>query len=248
MSCVPYVLVHKCCVIIIIFLWKWIQLSEGYVLVGFGHNSFIVILAVYHLSVVGKTWQRNTLQSIFAIAHTYTLWQNTFLQLTVVWPNLSLLNYYTPAPQWRLLVHSFHSPSGAHTHTFLMHACVSRWSCWVSAWGVCLNWLEACLPSWCNRKHDGFVSQRYRLESHRGDGYFFRTPSALSFVFLWHTHTHTHTHTLSLSLHLHLSTISDPSSKTTTRAMLSSNLQTVQKRMVLPKPMQEPAWEGLPQV
>ena len=27
---------------------------------------------------------------------------------------------------------------------------------------------EACLPSWCNRKHYGRVSQRYRFESRRG--------------------------------------------------------------------------------
>ena len=44
---------------------------------------------------------------------------------------------------------------------------------------------EACLPSWCNRKHYGRVSQRYRFESRRGQWALFSLiPSALSFVFL----------------------------------------------------------------
>ena len=63
-----------------------------------------------------------------------------------------------------------------------------------SVWSVCFDWREACLPSWCNRKHYGRVSQRYRFESRRGQWALFSlTPSALSFVFLWHTNTHTHT-------------------------------------------------------
>ena len=38
----------------------------------------------------------------------------------------------------------------------------------------------------------GRVSQRYRFESRRGQWALFSLiPSALSFVFLWHTHTHT---------------------------------------------------------
>ena len=61
---------------------------------------------------------------------------------------------------------------------------------------VCFDWREACLLSWCNRKHEGRISQRYRFESRRGEWALFSLmPSALSFVFLWHTHTHTHTHT-----------------------------------------------------
>ena len=73
---------------------------------------------------------------------------------------------------------------------------IVSWSSWrVSVWSVCFDWREACLPSWCNRKHDGRVSQRYRFESRRGQWALFSLiPSALSFVFLWHTHTHTHTH------------------------------------------------------
>ena len=77
-----------------------------------------------------------------------------------------------------------------------MHACVSRWSWWVSVWSVCLNWCEACLLSWCNWKHDGRVSLKYRLESRRGERAFF--PQAVNSIFrlsLTHTHTHTHTHT-----------------------------------------------------
>ena len=67
---------------------------------------------------------------------------------------------------------------------------VSRSSRRVSVWSVCFDWREACLPSWCNRKHYGRVSQRYRFESRRGQWALFPlTPSALSFVFLWHTHT-----------------------------------------------------------
>ena len=51
-------------------------------------------------------------------------------------------------------------------------------------------------PSWCNRKHGGRVSKRYRFESRRGEWALFSLiPSALSFVFLWHTHTHTHSWT-----------------------------------------------------
>ena len=43
-------------------------------------------------------------------------------------------------------------------------------------------------------KHDGRVSQRYRFESRRGEWALFSLiPSALSFIFLWHTHTRTHT-------------------------------------------------------
>ena len=73
-----------------------------------------------------------------------------------------------------------HARTHTHTHT-------------VSVWSVCFDWREACLLSWCNRKHDGRVSQRYRFESRRGQwALFFLIPSALSFVFLWHTHTHTH--------------------------------------------------------
>ena len=74
---------------------------------------------------------------------------------------------------------------------------VSRSSWQVSVWSVCFDWREACLPSWCNRKHYGRVSQTvgYRFESRRGQWALFSLiPSALSFVFLWHTHTHTHTH------------------------------------------------------
>ena len=71
---------------------------------------------------------------------------------------------------------------------------VSRSSWRVSVWSVCFDRREACLPSWCNRKHDGRVSQRYRFESRRGQWALFSLiPSALSFVFLWHTYTHTHT-------------------------------------------------------
>ena len=65
---------------------------------------------------------------------------------------------------------------------------------WVSE--VCFKWREVCLLSWCNRKHDGRVNQRYGFESRRGQWALFSLiPSALSFVFLWHTNTHTHTHT-----------------------------------------------------
>ena len=62
---------------------------------------------------------------------------------------------------------------------------------------VCFDWREAALPSWCNRKHGGRVSQRYRFESRLGEWALSSlTPSALSFVFLWHTHTHsTHQNT-----------------------------------------------------
>ena len=79
---------------------------------------------------------------------------------------------------------------------------VSRSSWRVSVWSVSFDWRETCLPSWCNRKHYGRVSQRYRFESRRGQWALFSLiPSALSFVFLWHTHTHTHTHTIML-LHI----------------------------------------------
>ena len=64
---------------------------------------------------------------------------------------------------------------------------VSRSSWRVSVWSVCFDWREACLPSWCNRKHYGRVSQRYRFESRRGQWALFSLiPSALYFVFLWH--------------------------------------------------------------
>ena len=57
------------------------------------------------------------------------------------------------------------------------------------------DWRATCLPSWCNQKHGEHVSQRYRFESRWGEWALFSLiPSALSFVFLWHTHTHTHTH------------------------------------------------------
>ena len=66
---------------------------------------------------------------------------------------------------------------------------VSRSSWRVSVWSVSFDWREACLPSWCNRKHYGRVSQRYRFESRRGQWALFSlVSSALSFVFLWHTH------------------------------------------------------------
>ena len=40
---------------------------------------------------------------------------------------------------------------------------------------------HTCLPSWCNRKHYGRVSQRYRFESRRGQWALFSlTPSALT--------------------------------------------------------------------
>ena len=67
---------------------------------------------------------------------------------------------------------------------------VSRSSWRVSVWSVSFDWREACLPSWCNRKHYGRVSHRYRFESRRGQWALFSLiPSALSFVFLWHTTT-----------------------------------------------------------
>ena len=47
------------------------------------------------------------------------------------------------------------------------NACLKRWSWWVSVWSVCFDWHEACLLSWCNRKHDGRIFQRYRFESRR---------------------------------------------------------------------------------
>ena len=72
--------------------------------------------------------------------------------------------------------------------------CISQWNWWVSVWSVHFNWRKACLLSWRNRKHDGCVSQRYRLESRRGEWALFPLmPSALSFVFLWHMHTLAHT-------------------------------------------------------
>ena len=67
---------------------------------------------------------------------------------------------------------------------------ISLWSWRLSVWSVCFDWCESCLPSWCNRKHDGRLSRR------REWALLSLVPSALSFVFLWHTHTHTHTHTL----------------------------------------------------
>ena len=73
---------------------------------------------------------------------------------------------------------------------------VLRWSWRLSVWSVCFDWREAGLPSWCNRKHSGRESQRYRFKSRwREWALFSLMPSALSFVFLWHTNTHTHTHT-----------------------------------------------------
>ena len=81
---------------------------------------------------------------------------------------------------------------------------VSRSSWRVSVWSVSFDWRETCLPSWCNRKHYGRVSQRYRFESRRGQWAFFSLiPSALSFVFLWHTHTHTHTRA-HMHAHMHV--------------------------------------------
>ena len=70
------------------------------------------------------------------------------------------------------------------------------------------------LPSWCYRQHGGRVSKRYRFESRRGQWALFSLiPSALSFVFLWHTHTHTHTlclpfvwHFLVIVIHTHTHT------------------------------------------
>ena len=65
-----------------------------------------------------------------------------------------------------------------------MHACVSQWSWWVSVWRVCFDWREACLLSWCSRKQDGHVSQRYRFEFRRGEWALFPLiPSALSLSF-----------------------------------------------------------------
>ena len=90
-----------------------------------------------------------------------------------------------------------------------MHACVSRWSWWVSVLSVCFDWRKACLLSWFNRKHDVRVSWRYRFESCWGEWAFFclgnghsfcLTPSALSFVFLWHTHIYTHSFKSGISL------------------------------------------------
>ena len=88
-----------------------------------------------------------------------------------------------------------HTHTRTHTHTHT-HDCVSWWSWRVSVWSVCFDWREACLPLWCNRKHGGHVSQRYRYESRRGEWALFPLmPSALTFIFLWHTHKHAHTHT-----------------------------------------------------
>ena len=106
-----------------------------------------------------------------------------------------------------------HTPTCARTHThtharvhtqqlecFVMHACVSWWTWWASVWSVCFNWRKVCLLSWCNRKHDGHVSQRYRFESRWGNGHSF--PSCRQLYLLSfsekkniHTHTQTHTHT-----------------------------------------------------
>ena len=61
---------------------------------------------------------------------------------------------------------------------------VSLWSWWVSILSVCFDWCEAALSSWCNRKHGGRVSQRYRFESRGGEWALFSLiPSALYFVF-----------------------------------------------------------------
>ena len=97
---------------------------------------------------------------------------------------------------------------------------VSRSSWRVSVWSVSFDWREACLPSWCNRKHHGRVSQRYRFESRRWQwALFSRIPSALSFVFLWHAHTraraHTHTHT---HTHAHTRTHTHAHTRTHTHA------------------------------
>ena len=51
------------------------------------------------------------------------------------------------------------------------------------------------LPSWCNRKHYGRVSQRYRFESRRGQWALFFPHTVSSIFRLSLTHTHTHTHT-----------------------------------------------------
>ena len=55
-----------------------------------------------------------------------------------------------------------HMDTHTHTHTHTHVSCmiVSRSSWRVSVWSVCFDWREACLPSWCNRKHYGRVSQR----------------------------------------------------------------------------------------
>ena len=67
-----------------------------------------------------------------------------------------------------------HTHTHAHTHTHTQHTHTHTHT-----------HTQACLPSWCNRKHDGRVSQRYRFESRRGQWALFSLiPSALSFVFL----------------------------------------------------------------
>ena len=65
----------------------------------------------------------------------------------------------------------------------------------MSVWSVCFKWREVCLLSWCNRKHDGRLSQRYRFESRWGNGHFFPSCRQLYLSSFSDTHTHTHTHT-----------------------------------------------------
>ena len=104
-------------------------------------------------------------------------------------PGLSNVHQMTSVSQFHCpnLYLSPPPPPPPHTHTR------SSWR--VGVWSVCFDWREACLPSWCNRKHYGRISQRYRFESRWGQWALFSlTSSALSFVFLWHTQT------LSLSL------------------------------------------------
>ena len=87
-----------------------------------------------------------------------------------------------------------HTHTHTHTHTqlecFVMHACVSRWSWRVSVWSVCFDRREACLPSWCNRKHGGRVSQRYRSNPVEGNGHFFPSWRQLYLSSFSDTHTH----------------------------------------------------------
>ena len=87
-----------------------------------------------------------------------------------------------------------HACTHAHTHTHTHTHTHAHTHGWVSRVFVSTDARRA-LPSWCNRQHGGRVSQRYRFESRRGQWALFSLiPSALSFVFLWHTHIHTHTH------------------------------------------------------
>ena len=101
-----------------------------------------------------------------------------------------------------LLLITTHTHTHTHTHAharvhtqqlecFVMHACVSWCRWWVSVWSVCFKWREVCLLSWCNRKHDGRVSQRYRFESRWGNGHFFPSCRQLYLSSFSDTHTHT---------------------------------------------------------